>query len=437
MFKKSLIAAAGAIAILSLVIVGCSSDDQPKKTSVVNQVIDEIADSVVDNVIDAQFTSTPVKFEEYTEGRFGQIGDVLVADSVAYAVFDGGFIIYDLADGTYNAIASDEKLNAVSMHKNQIFVGGNNLFVVKDGALATTGHHFELPIMALESFDGRLMIGTGQGLYSMSETEYKLVRENIPVSAMAADETGLWVGTDGCGLFRMEGDDFKKRYLLRDTSIFNDINCLDYNRGFLYAGTDDALYIHDGGSWATWTVENDLPSNTIRDIDASGWVVYIATDAGVTGYFDNNLYPARTLENKIVNVIQRFEDNVIAGTDREGLLMKSGGFLKTLVEPGDLADERVEAVEPEVIDEADAIEEVVESDTAEEPDATVEAAAGEEIIEVNEVVALDEAVESEKIIEPSTVENSETDNATENNDEGADTEANEGEVVDTFTAFEE
>ena len=117
--------------------------------------------------------------------------------------------------------------------------------------------------------------------------------------------------------------------------------------------------------------------------------------------------------------------------------MKSGGFLKTLVEPGDLADEIVEAVEPEVIDEADAIEEVVESDTAEEPDAMVEAAAGEEIIEVNEVVALDEAVESEKIIEPSTVENSETDNATENNDEGADTEANAGEVVDTFTAFEE
>lgn len=402
MFKKSLYAAAGAIIIMSLAIAGCSSGEKPKQVSVVKQVVGEITDSIINQAVEAQFAGAPIKLKDYTGSRFGDISDVLIVDSVIYAAFDRGLIVYNLADSSCRAIDAGEKLNAVAMHNDQIFAGGNNLFVFKKGVLETVGHHFERPINALQSYDGKLIIGTGQGLYSKSDNDFKLVREEIPVVAMTADESGLWVGTDGEGLFRMEGDDFKKRYLLRDTTIFDNVNCLDYNRGFVYVGTDDAMYIYDGGSWDTWTTANGLPSNIIHDIDASGWVVYIATDNGVIGMFDNNLYPARSLENKVVNVVQKFEGKVIAGTDSEGLLLKSGAYLRTLVESGVMAEEIQGAPAPEEIqamEETPAIEETAEIEDAgviDQPDDISDS-------EANEVVEADDAVE-EKAEETKEVE---------------------------------
>ncbi|MEW5923069.1 MAG: hypothetical protein AB1746_03695 [Candidatus Zixiibacteriota bacterium] len=402
MFKKSLHAAAGAIIILSLVIAGCSSDEKQKPTSVVKQVVGEITDSVINQMVDAQFAQAPVKHDKYTGSRFSAISDLIVVDSVVYAVFDKGLIVYSLADSTYRAIDAGEKLNAVAMHGDQIFVGGDNLYLFRNGALETVRHHFDKPIRALQSYKGKLMIGTDQGLYSKADNDIRLVREDIPVTAMTADEDGLWVGTFGKGLFRMDGDEFKKRYLIRDTSIFDYVNCLDYSRGFVYAGTNDAMYIFDGGSWDTWTTENGLPSNVIRDIDASGWVVYIATDNGVIGMFDNNLYPARTLEHRIVNVVQKFEGKVIAGTDSDGLLLKSGSFLKTLIEPGFIAEEIQgppeteevqafdEAAEPEEIAEDADIQLIEEAPVVEEP-----AEITEDVIEENADESTDESVEVE------------------------------------------
>jgi len=447
MFKKSLIAAAGAIAILSLVIVGCSSDKAPEQGSVVNRVVGEITDTVVDNVIDAQFAANQVELDNYTENRFGGIADVLVEDSVIYAAFECGLIVYNLTDSAHRAFDAGEQLNALAVHDGHIYVGGTNLFVFENGALRTAGRYFDKPITAMQSYDGKLMIGTGDGLYAKAGREYELVRENIPVSALTADESGLWVGTDGAGLFRMEGESFKKRYLLRDTSIFDDVNCLDYSRGYVYAGTDDALYIFDGGKWDTWTVANGLPSNVIRDIDAAGWMVYIATDNGVTGMFDNNLYPARSLENKIVNVIQRIDNKVIAGTDRDGLLMKSGASLMTLVEPGDLGDTYVEAgdiepadavVEVEEMESADPADEIIAVEQFDSSDEIVEAVIFDADSEMPEPVEMIEAEETSAPVETDDISEQIEENETnEVAEELNESESKSGEGVETLTVFDE
>lgn len=335
MFRKTFYTVTAVLVIVAVVLfIGCSSDDKPEKVSVVNQVVEDIAETVADSFTEATFAADTVERAEY-KGRFTRISDLLIVDSTIYAVFDGGVIVYDLTDTSYIAIGSGEKFNAVALHNEKVYAGGKNLFIVNDGLLESVALRFESEINSLYSFEGKLMIGTGQGLYAKSKDEYELVREDISVSDMTADESGLWVGTGGQGLFRMESDAFKRRFLLRDTAIFNNVNCLDYNRGYVYVGTNDAFYIFDGGSWETLTTENGLPSNSIRAIDASGWVVYVATDAGVIGYFNGDFLPARKLDDKIVNVIEKIGGNVIIGTDSEGLLMKSGDVLRALVEPGE------------------------------------------------------------------------------------------------------
>nr|MBN2276420.1 hypothetical protein [candidate division Zixibacteria bacterium] len=334
----------GLLILTAAAFIGCSGDDDNIKTSAVNQVVADISDSIAEKVVDAAFASAvpePTLLSGKHQGAIMDIADLLIVDSVAYAVFDGGLIVYDFKIDTFQTISSGEKINAIAMHDGQIYVGGKNLFIVHDNGLETVALKFESEIKALHSFNGQLMIGTGQGLYVRSADNYDVVREDIDVRAMVTDESGLWVGTNGQSMYRMEGGQFKKRFLLRDSTIFDKVNTLDFNNGYVYVGTDEALYIFDGGAWETLTIEDGLPSNTIRDIDASGWVIYVATEAGVIAYYNGDFMPARRLEDKVVNSVQKFHGKLIVGTDSEGLLMKSGAFLKTLVGPNDGGDEPV------------------------------------------------------------------------------------------------
>jgi len=336
-------AIAGLVILTSAAFIGCSSDEPSIKTSAVNQVVEDISDSIADQVVNAAFASAdqPNLIDEEHKGAISDIADMLIVDSVAYAVFDGGVIIYDFTLDTFRTYNAGEKLNAIAEHNGEIFVGGTNLFKVSADGLESVALKFDSEIKALRSFDGKLMIGTGQGLYARSDESYDSIREDIDVNALSADESGLWVGTCGQGLYRMEEDNFKKRFLLRDSTIFDNVNTLDYNRGYVYVGTNDAMYIFNGGSWETLTIMDGLPSNMIRDIDASGWVIYVATEAGVIAYFNGDFMPARKLEDKVVNTVQKFHGKLIVGTDSEGLLMKSGAFLKTLVDPNTEGDEPV------------------------------------------------------------------------------------------------
>ena len=62
-------------------------------------------------------------------------------------------------------------------------------------------------------------------------------------------------------------------------------------------------------------------------------MIYIATDAGVTSYYNGDFMPVKKLEDMNVGVVKLRKNRVIAATDFDGILYKSGNLVKTIVEP--------------------------------------------------------------------------------------------------------
>ncbi|UCD16767.1 MAG: hypothetical protein JSV44_09955 [Candidatus Zixiibacteriota bacterium] len=338
MKKRIITATMGATMLaLGIFVSGCTNDTDSKESTVLDNVVDTIANAVAEDIVEATFAgvvedSEPIYGPESPGDAF-DFGDMLLVDSTLYAVYEGGVLIYDFTTADYNTIDVGECLNAVAFHEGRIYVGGENLYTVADTMLLPASAEFEGTIRNLYSYGYRLLIGTDCGLFSKSIFGDKILMEEVAVSTMIGDGDGLWVGTDGHGLYRWDGDEFKKRFLLRDTSIFDYVNALDFNHNHLYVGTDIGLFIYNGGRWQQLTIAEGLPSDVVRTVDASSWVIYIGTENGVISFFNGDFIPVNGLGDRKVNKIQLLGRKVIASTDNEGILMKSGSSIKTLMTP--------------------------------------------------------------------------------------------------------
>jgi len=337
--RISLTALALGLLALTVLTVGCTSDNNQPKSSLVKEVADSVGSVFVQSVLESALVQNAAVVDTVTGENSGKtitdIADMIIVEPNMYAVFDGGVIVYDFLNKSQEIIRVDDKLEAIILHDEKIYVGGSNLYTLSDNeaALIKVTDEFAGIITGLYSYDHRLMVGTTNGLYSTGIFGKELLYDDIAVSAMAADEGGLWVGTDGQGLYRWNGEEFKKRYLLRDTTMFDNVNTLDFRHNHLYVGTVNGLHIYDGGSWENLSIEDGLPSDNVRSIDASGWVIYIATDAGVISYFNGDFMPVNKLDDKNVSVVKYRKKRIVAATDFDGILYKSGNLLKTIVAP--------------------------------------------------------------------------------------------------------
>ncbi len=372
MFNKTLTLLAGLAIIAGMILLaGCSEDIDNSKISTVDKVIAQIADSVADQIVEAEFASvdTPTTGElvAIEDVEVDIFNDMIVVDSNLYAVFNGGVIVYDLTADTYSTIGSGEDINAIAVFNDDIYVGGKTLFKVVDTrlgevfvgdeklfkavnpALEKIQVYYENGITKLESFNDELYIGTNDGLFAYDGKIVRPLRDDWKVTGLVCDNEGLWVGTDGNGLFKMRDDgSFQKRFLIRDTTIFDNVNCVDFNRGYLYVGTDDALYIHDGGSWETLTDTDGLPSANVLTVNADDWLIYVGTDKGVISYFDGDFLPVKNVDAMIANSFERWGKKMIVGTN-DAVVLSSRHEQKTLVE-SDFIDSRQPAFVEELMD---------------------------------------------------------------------------------------
>ncbi len=337
--KRKTTFAAMAIVLLAAVflLAHCNAEGEPKKASIVHQVVDSLTAAVVENFVEVAVTET-TSMPRTTPGPepvdlISQITDFVIVEPKLYAVFDGGVIVYDFPGKSHSIIRADEKLQSVAFHEGKVYVGGTHLYRLNDSTLERLEDEYEGVITCLYSHGYRLMIGTECALFSKSIFGRELLLDDVAVSAMAADESGLWVGTAGQGLYRWDGEEFRKRYLLRDSTMFDTVNTLDFKHQHLYVGSTNGLHIFNGGRWKILTTLEGLPANNVKTIDASAWVVYVGTDVGVVSYFNGDFMPVKKLADKKVNVIRLRGRKLIAATDYEGILMKSGNVLKTLVLP--------------------------------------------------------------------------------------------------------
>lgn len=333
MFSKFNFTIFGLLVLAALLIAGCGSDDEATNPGIVNEIVDSISNTVAASLNEASLArTTPIEpTTEEAVKLITEIADLELVDSKLYGVFNGGVAIYDFANKSYSIIPSGEKLRAVAHHEGQVYVGGTNLYTVNDSTLERLDNEFEGVITTLYSYGYRLMVGTECGLYSAGMFGNELLFDEIPVSAIAADESGLWIGTEGEGLYRWDGGDFTKRFLRRDTALFDTVNTLDFNHSHLYVGTVNGFHIYDGGSWKTLTNLDGLPADNVVSVDASEWVVYVGTDEGVVSYFNGDVIQVNKLEETRADALCVDGRRIIAGTEYEGIVMKSGRVFKTLV----------------------------------------------------------------------------------------------------------
>ena len=83
---------------------------------------------------------------------------------------------------------------------------------------------------------------------------------------------------------------------LKDETCFVDVDVFGKPAETIsqYMSKGRPLLVEGRLRFRQWTTEDGLPSNNVRTIDASDWVVLIGTDAGMISWFRNNLLPLRT-----------------------------------------------------------------------------------------------------------------------------------------------
>ncbi len=109
------------------------------------------------------------------------------------------------------------------------------------------------------------------------------------VYAIAAEGRYVWLGTTN-GLHRYDKQTdrwFAPR--LKEVDEEDDtpsITCLTIDEKYVWLGTNKGVLRYDkaGDRWERYTVENGLPSNTIRDLDVRGYDLWISTDRGVATF---------------------------------------------------------------------------------------------------------------------------------------------------------
>lgn len=344
---KSL-ATLGLAALAIFAFVGCSTDEEPESTGIVHQVLDSFTMAVADNMDAANAreaagdtaadqaelpaSDLAVALDNPPPG-LPQVNDMLIDSTLVFAVYEGGLLIYDLESREYSMTAVDENLRTLARHAGDLFAGGTGLYQIEGAELIPVEAKFEGEINELYSYGPSLMIGTTNGLYARNILGTINLLEDMDVSSMVEDRFGLWVGTSGQGVYHWDGKRFKKRYLARDESLFDNVTALAFNHDHLYLGTDRGMYVFDGGSWATVSTEEGLPLNLVTSIDASGWVVYVGTPGGLVSYFQREVSPVSQLNDRSVSVVRVDGRRIFAGTGRDGLVLKSGPAVTTLVNP--------------------------------------------------------------------------------------------------------
>lgn len=326
---------------MSMVLVGCADDTDADATpGVFAEMIDSVAAAVAENIVDSQVArvrSTPtielaVK-RDYTETGLPPVNDLFFDGDFVWAAFNGGLLKYELGSGEYSVTPAEDNLRALAVHGDGIFVGGDRLYQLTDAGLAPVEDDVPGQINTLCSYGPSLMIGSTEGLFAHSILGCVSLLEDVAVTALVADNDGLWIGTDGQGVYRWDGEEYRERYLARDSSLFDYATALAFAHNHLYLGTPNGMFVFDGGRWETVSAEQGLPNDVITSIDAAGWVVYVGTPDGMVSWFNQEVNPVARMEGQAITSICRAGSRIIAGTDEHGLVIKAGPSIKTLVEP--------------------------------------------------------------------------------------------------------
>ncbi len=338
MFFKNLVTlTATAMIGLTFMFAGCDDGDLPEGKAPANDISEQTATiepervSVKEpEVVFASADPMTINLESAETVSLDKVHDIIYYDSTLYAAYNDGLVIYDFRTGAVEKLGPGKEFRALAFYDGKLYAGGEGLYTLEDKALVPVDGSFQGSVRALYSDGFRLLIGTDKGLFSKSPFSEDRLMDSASVATLQFDRDGLWVGTVGQGLFRWDGNDFKKRFLLRDTCIFDFVHDMAYAHGYLYLAAESGFFVFDGGKWTPWTTAEGMPSDMVWDIEPAGYKVYLATDAGVVYYYENTLYPVEKLEDISATALAISGRKIFIGSADGRILMKSGDMVSTL-----------------------------------------------------------------------------------------------------------
>ncbi|HDS00448.1 MAG TPA: hypothetical protein ENO22_03935 [candidate division Zixibacteria bacterium] len=264
---------------------------------------------------------------------FAHVKDLTFWNDRIAAGTEGGVFTYKPEDSSYQFFyyangLTEYDVNALLQIGDKLLVGtqGGLAQIDQAGRIEKIDFGFEPPVTALAESRGSILIGTAKdGLISYQDGSARQIFQVLDITSVVSSGDQIWVSTGGHGLFSFDGMEWKKRFLVDDTTAFDYVADLDFKFQRLFAGTPYGLYVFDGGRWSLYNEEDGLMICDIRHIDFKGWKIVVGTnDWGIYEIFEDWITPRDWTEGMEVTALACKDDYTVVGTPHEGIYIAKG-----------------------------------------------------------------------------------------------------------------
>ncbi len=265
---------------------------------------------------------------ETLQVSFANVKTVTFWDDRIAAGTDGGVFTYKPEDSSYQFFyyangLTDYDVNTILKVGDKLLVGtqGGLSVIDKAGNIQQIDFGFKPPVTALAESQGSILIGTADdGLIEYSEGNSRRLLDVDEINAIVSNGDQIWVATNGYGLYSFDGMDWKKRFLVDDSTAFDCVADLGAKFDRIYAGTAYGLYVFDGGRWSLYNEDDGLLMPDVREIAFKGWKIIVGTaDWGIYEVFEDWVTPRAWSEGMEVTALAADGDYTVVGTPHEGI----------------------------------------------------------------------------------------------------------------------
>ena len=210
-------------------------------------------------------------------------------------------------------------------------------------------------ILYVKNFENKYLLGTPGGYHifdpstgkSTSYTDLKKQTGNSEIKSYLLDnESNLWIGTGGEGLFvRNKKGSVKRIYRSGDTGA-DDIKDIEMDNKNIWLATTNGVILLDlaGKVIRTFDINNGLPHNSINKILLNGkGIAYVGTESDKLYYIDSSFHVGSSkysmtgnTRNKINSFAQTTGRNIWAATDGNGIFRFSEDSIVSVNRSNDL-----------------------------------------------------------------------------------------------------
>ncbi len=286
--------------------------------------------------------------EPYTPPQILTVRDMTIADNRVWVATPGGLVQTDRNGNHYRLLEVAEGIDPTAVVEF-VELPGRLLFGDGDGYFEYLGpdvfRQVDLPLTSpisfCHAFDSLYYLaGYTEGVFTYSPQFPQPLKDDILVTDMVFSPNGLWVGTDGDGLWLLDGESWQRRFLRSDTNAFNYVTALEYHWPHLLVGTDDGAYRFDGGAWETYTgADSVFPGGFITDITFANHRWFVGTKGhGLWILLNNTWMAVEDVPADHITAIRTFRSDVYVGSQNAGVFVRRNGAWRLLYDLEEMPD---------------------------------------------------------------------------------------------------